>query len=411
MLRWPEEKNWGRHYEKHLRDAMLEKRPAIAMFNHSYDRFSGDYLVQKFSPIDHRLYFYHGSPRPLNEKGKGNLMGNDEILRKLKYALLNFVNADIRDLEDEQIAKSLLGQKVKLIVTHSGKMGNELLDVARKTNIPLIVIFHATDILCEAMENRNIKEIDQLFSQAALLVGTSKEICCRLEDAGCPKDKIGYLPNFLDPELLNMHCRGSNGNMFITVGRHSPTRAPYLVILSFKEVIRKLPDAKLMIVGLEMEADVTEVCRVMIKALGLKDSVSFIHNSSYSEVVKAMSRADVFVQHFVTEMIHGEREGTPLAVLMAMAMGLPVVASRNGGIGELITDGETGLLTDEFDYMKMAEKMVQMAQDETLRLTVIENAHKVIKNERMVGSGIEVFSQMVDACVNPTKARQSAKLN
>lgn len=400
MLNWSEERNWGRFYAKHLREAKLDERPSIAMFNQSYGKFSSDYLVKKFSRIEHRLFFYYGYPRPIQEKETGHLMGKNDMLRRLRYTILNFINADIVDIENEQVSKSLLKKKTDLIIAHSAAIGSDLLEVVKKTGIPLLLIINETDSSFGETNAQNRSKILELYSNTKCVIGTSKEICKNLELSGCPKEKIEYLPSFLDPDLLTLESKGSNGNVFITVGRYYSTRAPYLLLLSFRELVNEQPDAELLILGLEKEDDVTEVCRVMTLALGLKDHVKFLYNCSYSEVVQAMMKADVFVQHFVTTTIQKEHEGTSIAVMMAMAMGLPVVSTRNGGIAELIENGRTGLLVEELDYLEMAQQMKRIASDLELRMRIIDRAKKYINEEQRISSGVEVFGRIVNRCVH-----------
>ena len=401
FLNWSEERNWGRFYTKHLRDVQLANRPSIAMFNQSYSKFSLDYLENKFSSIGHRLFFYYGQPIPIWEKEAGHLMGRDETLRKLKYMFLNFLNADVVDIENEQVAKSLLKKDVDLVIAHSETIGLAVLEIIRKTGIPLMLIINKTENVADEGSNHNRNM--ELFEYAKCIVGTSRKICQYLEFNGCSSEKIEYLPNFLDPALFSLDAKGSNGRVFISVGRYYSTRAPYLLLLSFRELVNELHDAELLILGLEKEDDVTQVCHVMTKALGLQNHVKFLHNCSYKEVVQAMAKADVFVQHFVTTTIEKEQEGTSIAVMMAMAMGLPVVSTRNGGVAELIQNDQTGVLVEELDYKEMARQMQRVASNAELRKRIMVKAKTFILEEQRIGSGIEVFEDIVNRCVYQKK--------
>lgn len=394
ILNWSEERNWGRFYTKHLKEIQLDGKPSIAMFNQSYSNFSLEYLDSKFSSIGHRLFFYYGQPIPIWEKEDGHLMGQDEMLRKLKYMVLNLIKADVVDIENEQVAKSLLKKKVDLVIAHSETIGFSVLEIVRKTGIPLMLIINKTD---RVMSHRNKGQ--GLFDYATCVVGTSKKICQDLESNGCLPEKIEYLPTFLDPELFTYQAKGFNGHVFISVGRYYSTRAPYLLLLSFRELVNEMPDAELLILGLEREDDVTQVCQVMTKALGLENHVKFLYNCSYTEVVQAMTKADVFVQHYVTTAIEKEQEGTSIAVMMAMAMGLPVVSTRNGGVAELISNDHTGLLVEELDYKEMARQMYRIASDIELRDRITIRAKKSILEEQRIGSGVEVFEGIVNRCV------------
>lgn len=393
FLNWSEERNWGRFYSKHLRDVQLAERPSIAMFNQSYSKFSHEYLENKFSSIGHRLFFYHGLPIPIWEKEAGHLMGQNEMFRKLKYMALNFLNADVADIENEQVAKSLLRKDVDLVIAHSETIGLAVFEIIRKTGIPLMLIINKTENVEDG------KRSQELFEYAKCIVGTSRKICQHLESKGCSPEKIEYLPNFLDPQLFDLETKESDGRVFISVGRYYSTRAPYLLLLSFRELVNKLPDAELLILGPEKEDDVNRVCHVMTKALGLEKHVKFLYNCSYKEVVQAMAKADVFVQHFVTNTIEKEQEGTSISVMMAMAMGLPVVSTRNGGVADLIKNDQTGVLVEELDYQEMARQMYRIASNPDLRKRITVSAKAFIQEEQRIGSGIEVFETIVNRCV------------
>jgi glycosyltransferase involved in cell wall biosynthesis len=59
----------------------------------------------------------------------------------------------------------------------------------------------------------------------------------------------------------------------------------------------------------------------------------------------------------------GDREGTPNSVMEAAAAGLPVIATRHGGITDVVVEGMTGFLVDEGDYEAMAERMCELLED------------------------------------------------
>ena len=80
-----------------------------------------------------------------------------------------------------------------------------------------------------------------------------------------------------------------------------------------------------------------------------------------------IAAADVFCQHSVRDPETGDEEGLPIAILEAMAHGLPVVATRHAGIPDAVVDGETGFLVDERDVSAMAERLERLARDPALR--------------------------------------------
>jgi glycosyltransferase involved in cell wall biosynthesis len=95
-----------------------------------------------------------------------------------------------------------------------------------------------------------------------------------------------------------------------------------------------------------------------ILRLGLSRSVQLA--GECSDVPELLARADVFV-------LSSESEGLPVSVLEAMAAGLPVVASRVGGVPEAVLDGRTGLLVRPRDPAELAAALGRLVAEPTLR--------------------------------------------
>lgn len=77
--------------------------------------------------------------------------------------------------------------------------------------------------------------------------------------------------------------------------------------------------------------------------------------------------AQMFCQHSLVNVETGDEEGLPVAILEAMAHGVPVVATRHAGIPEAVEDGVSGLLVDEEDIDGMADRIRLLASDADLR--------------------------------------------
>ena len=83
------------------------------------------------------------------------------------------------------------------------------------------------------------------------------------------------------------------------------------------------------------------------------------------QVSALMRQARVFVQHSMVAP-DGDSEGNPVSVMEAQLSGLPVVATRHGGIPEVVLDQQTGLLVDEGDVVGMGRAMKRLMADPTL---------------------------------------------
>ncbi len=130
------------------------------------------------------------------------------------------------------------------------------------------------------------------------------------------------------------------------------------MIEAFALVVRQLPNTQLRIAGAAEDAYL-EACKRQAEAAGLRDKVHFLGNISIKDVQLELSRANCLV-------VPSFQENTPLTIAEAMAGGVPVVASRVGGIPGMVKEGETGLLVDPHNTRSIAEAVQKILSDEAL---------------------------------------------
>jgi len=111
--------------------------------------------------------------------------------------------------------------------------------------------------------------------------------------------------------------------------------------------------------------------------LGIAQQVKFL--GFQSDVRPILWAADIFV-HVPTNF----PEGTPNAILEAMAAGLPIIATPVGGISEVVRDGETGLLVPPNDHKALAEAILKLRQNEALRTELGKHAQKWVQEHHDV---------------------------
>jgi glycosyltransferase involved in cell wall biosynthesis len=126
--------------------------------------------------------------------------------------------------------------------------------------------------------------------------------------------------------------------------------------------------------------------------LGIAQQVKFL--GFQSDVRPILWASDIFV-HVPTTF----PEGTPNAILEAMAAGLPVIATPVGGIPEVVRDGENGLLVPTNDHKALAEAILKLRQDETLRVELGKQAQKWVREHHDVRQlperVIQVYNQVM----------------
>jgi len=139
------------------------------------------------------------------------------------------------------------------------------------------------------------------------------------------------------------------------------------------DAMKKIENAILVIVG---EGPLNN--QLKKQALYKGDQIRFLGAKSHEELKTLLASADIFVAPSITAN-NGDSEGLGLVLLEAMASGLPVVATRTGGIVQIIEDGINGFLVEEKNSMQLAEAISQILSDDKIIERFKEKGFETIK--------------------------------
>ena len=139
--------------------------------------------------------------------------------------------------------------------------------------------------------------------------------------------------------------------VFGYVGRLVPIKDLPTLVLAFARLLETTPDAYLLMAG---DGPVRPLLARMIAERGLGERVRLL--GWREDLASVAATFDVCV-------IASRNEGTPVAVIEAMAAGRPVVATRVGGVPDIVEDGETGILVPPGDVDALAGAMARLARD------------------------------------------------
>jgi sugar transferase (PEP-CTERM/EpsH1 system associated) len=171
-----------------------------------------------------------------------------------------------------------------------------------------------------------------------------------------------------------------------SVGRLSPEKDQKMLLRGFALVISKHPNARLLMVGDGPLRQELEACS---KALGLAAHVRFL--GSRPDVAEILDGLDLFV-------MSSREEGLPVALLEAMAAGLPVVATRVGGIPDVVTSGKTGILVPAGEPERLAEAINTLIEDRELATAIGLEGQKIVAerfdSSHMVARYEELYARM-----------------
>jgi colanic acid/amylovoran biosynthesis glycosyltransferase len=131
--------------------------------------------------------------------------------------------------------------------------------------------------------------------------------------------------------------------------------------------------------------------------LGVADITSFQGARPHDEVLAAFGDADAFVLTGRVDA-EGQKEGQGVAPLEAAASGLPVIASRAGGLTEVVRDGETGLLVEPEDAQGAADALVALASDRAMATQMGAAGRAHVERSFSQSHSIDVIEQVYREC-------------
>ncbi len=173
---------------------------------------------------------------------------------------------------------------------------------------------------------------------------------------GVDPTRILVIPNGVDDGYYAPDGRpGDLHPTIVCVGRLVKEKDPLNLLSAFKQVLEKIPEARLIVVG---DGYLRGRFLRFIESNRLGEYIT--HIAGAWDVRPYLSKAWVYA-------LPSRSEGFPNAVLEAMSMGLPVVVTRAGGAVEPVEDGVTGLVVPARDPVALAEALVRILSDSELR--------------------------------------------
>ncbi len=238
---------------------------------------------------------------------------------------------------------------------------------------PWIVSFHGVDVAKHLEEKDYLKKLRWVFAQARLVLARSESLLQRLADLGCPPEKLRLNRTPIPMEHLEPAAREAPADghwRFLQACRLIPKKGILTALDAMDSVITLLPGAKYIVCG---EGPMTEQIRKFVDEKSLNRHVELRGWLSQEELGREMRQAQLFL-HPSEQTPDNDQEGVPNSMLEAMAAGLPVIATKHGGIPEAVTDGHDGFLVPERDAAALNNAIIKLAHNPALYAQMSRNA-------------------------------------
>ncbi|WP_320823131.1 glycosyltransferase family 4 protein [Reinekea sp.] len=319
---------------------------------------SETFIQGHIASIPHRTITLVGNPGYRKIVDTGEELFNQQIFsRALRWLGRRFLALEGRDYDTAVVRKFIESHDIDCVLAEYGHSGADILDACTATNTPLVVHFHGYDAYRSDILLNYSVGYKKLFQFADAIVAVSKHMQQELQQRFNPKNDV--IHNSCGANLAGFDRKNIPRipNQIVSVGRLTPKKGFPELIGFFHKLLMQCPDAKLVIVG---DGEDRHQCEQLIIRLDLADKVTLFGWAEPYQALHKIAESACFVLNSVTPE-NGDKEGTPVVVLEAMALATPIVATAHGGITDLIEQGQTGYLYAEHDaqgFVRSVQKVL-----------------------------------------------------
>ena len=291
----------------------------------------------------------------------------------------------------------LLGDlRPSLIHAHFGIDGVYALPLAERLDVPLVTTFHGFDatlstaalLSSPAWMNYPLFR-RQLARQGSLFLCVSSYIRGRVLAAGFPAERTYVHYTGVDCQATQPRDPQEETETILHVARLVEMKGTRYLLRAFTALAERRPGVRLVIIG---DGELRRPLHKLARSLGLGGRVQFTGALPHAQALAWMRKAAMLV----LPSIHtntGRVEGLGMVLLEAAATGVPVVASRVGGIEEGVVDGKTGYLVPERDSAALCQCMDDLLSQPAQRRDMGHHARMFVEqkfdirrqNERLEG--------------------------
>lgn len=218
---------------------------------------------------------------------------------------------------------------------------------------------------------------------------------------GCPPERTTVVPSGIrvaDFPMTRHEAPKGRAVRLLCFGRLTPHKGFPFAIRALAKLRAEQVDATLTMLG---DGPQRAELAALVDTLGVSDRVTFFGAASQQQILDALKAADIVL---APSMVGPDgTQDAPINVLKeAMLAGNPVIATRHGGIPELVEHGETGLLVDEGDADGLAQSVRRLLSEPDLWPIITANARARVEKDFSDRASLDALLRAYEACLTPT---------
>ncbi|MBO8162970.1 MAG: N-acetyl-alpha-D-glucosaminyl L-malate synthase BshA [Brevibacillus sp.] len=261
--------------------------------------------------------------------------------------------------------------------------------------LKVVTTLHGTDITVLGYDSSLSEMIRFGIEQSDLVTAVSGDLIRETKELLHVTKKIELVYNFVDKRRyyrrdaseIRKRFASEHEKVLMHISNFRPVKRVHDVVEVFARVRQQIP-SKLVFIG---EGPELANIRRMVCDRGLNEDVSFL--GKQDDVAEVISMADVM-------LLPSEKESFGLVALEAMACGVPVIATRTGGLPEVVRDGECGYLSEVGDVEQMAANTLRLLHDEEryrrFSLAAVERSYHTFCHETITSQYETLYRRLLD---------------
>jgi len=313
----------------------------------------------------------------------GNALSNkgntSTVIDTLSEHLNEICNVKVASKKSNKLLRIL--DMIKLVLVNQSKTDIVLIDTYSTVNfyyaliisqlcrffkLKYIPILHGGNLEYRLKHNPRLSKL--IFSNALKLVAPSNFLMTVFNKYGF--NEVTHIPNNVELYKYDFRNRDIDTIKILWLRSFSSIYNPEQAVLVLEKLLEMNYDATLTMIGPDVDGSLIKVKNL---ARDKKLNVEFTGKLSKPEWISYSKCFNVFIN--TTNF-----DNTPVSVIEAMALGLPVVSTNVGGIPYLVSDNTDGLLVPPKDVGAMANAIIKIKLDEDLKLKLVSNARTKVEN-------------------------------
>ena len=295
-----------------------------------------------------------------------------------------------------------------LMHIYFGHTGVHLLPFIEQWDKPCVVSFHGADVAQKPEIKDYPGKLRRLFNAVPLVFARSQSLVDRLVHLGCPPEKLRInrtgIPLNEFP-FIDRQPRRDGKWRVVQACRLIPKKGVATSLRAFAIFKKDNPGAEFFIAG---KGPLQSELEMLAGGLGILRDVHFVGFLPQPKLLELYASSHLFL-HPSEISPNQDQEGVPNSVLEAMATGLPIVATRHGGIPEAVDHGHTGFLVAEEDHVGLANAMQLITSSPTSLRQMGERAHAAVVERFGQDAQIDQLESFYEEAITMNGAAEPVK--